>query len=457
MSYVKNVTRAIKSVGAALLNLPLTSTRNANGEIFYTMVGSGVSALDIGTTRKLYDAFTKCPPLQSVISRKTQYASNAKMWVLNEKDNDEAQGEYAKQLNRLFKRPNPLQNYKQFKAQANYNKYLFGYAIILVVKPAGFTKITNSTWMWVLPGWMLDIKLNGRYYTAEQLKDVFEYIKFNYNNKVIPLELENIIVLTDFNIQKSTSAVLPESRVQGLQLPVTIPSTGLNSINVLTKRRGGIGILSNGSKDAIGTVPIQPGDKKEVEEKLKANYGLHEDLSEIIVTNATLNWQGMAFDVAQLKIHESIQLATDMIADRFTISSLLLSASKNPTFDNISSLEKQAYQNGTIPEEESDAEQFNYFFKTAENNCRIVADFSHVEALQKSKKDEAIARRDLSVSLEREFKNNVITLNQWLEELDYYTIPNGDKYYYELLKEGWQFGNTTQPVISQSTEQPATT
>jgi len=59
-----------------------------------------------------------------------------------------------------------------------------------------------------------------------------------------------------------------------------------------------------------------------------------------------------------------------------------------------------------------------------------------------------------------EFQNNLLTLNQWLEKNGEPKLKNGfgDKYYYELAKEGWEFGKPGVTVnVGGSTTTAATT
>ena len=437
-----------------MINKSVIPIDEGKGKFFYMIGGGGKGSVwTFESPTKILKAFNECPPLAAVILKKSQYSSNGKPWVLNAGDDNEAKGDYAQQLRRILKQPNFLQNWKQFKVQTDICKNLFGFVVVLVVNPAGFTKLNEYTQMFILPPWLTDIKLSGKYINTTSYADVIEKITFRYGGTATPVPLDNIILLKDFNINKMETAILPESRVHSLGGPIETINVGLRSINVLTKRRGGIGILSNTSKDAIGSMAMDPQEKIDVQDKLKTNYGLSEEQSEIIITNASLNWQSMAFNVGELKIQESIKTAVDMIADTMGFHSLLLSGTTQGTYNNLSSLQVDIYQNSIIPESENDFEEYSRFFKAEQNKIRVVIDFEHVDVLQKNKKDEATARNTLSQACEREFYNNAITLNQWLEELEYATVPHGDKFYSELKKEGWDFGKASSPAAATDQQQ----
>lgn len=431
----------------------LRATKQSNGEFFYIMGGGSGNAYALDNPTHYIKAFEECPPLAAAITRKAAYAVNGITWVLNLEDDDEAEGDYAKHLRRLFKKPNILQNWKQFKAQYKVFQKLFGYCPVLVVNPSGFPNLNKNTQMWILPPWCVDVQFTGNYYSATEPKDLYKSVHFTYAGKRTPLELDHLIFLKDISIPVSNN-IIPQSCIKSLAYPIATVVSAMRSNNTIIKRRGGIGILSNGSKDAIGSVPLAPADKNEVQEKLKTNYGLSEDQSEIIITSANLNWQPMTFDAKQLMLHESNQAATEMICDVVGFNALLLSSSKQPTFDNINSIKKEIYQNSVIPEDESDHETFSDFFKCAENKCRLNVDFTHVEALQKNKKDAATARYTNTQSCRTEFFSNVITLNQWLERIEEETVTHGNEYYYQLLARGWVFDNKV-PVVNNNQQESA--
>jgi hypothetical protein len=430
----------------------IRATKDSNGEFFYMIGGgSGGSTWAFENPKNYIDAYVGCPPLSATIGRLGQYTCAAKEWVLNVNDDDEAKGEFADNIRRLLRKPNILQSWKKFKYQYNVFKRLFGYCPVLVVNPSGFKGLTSKTSLWILPPWCVDIKLTGKYYSATETKDLVESITFTYGRQRSPMEIDNIILLTDFSFGIDNQ-VLPASRAKNLAYPIATVVNGLRSGNTLIKKKGGIGILSNGAKDSVGHIPMLPADKKEVQDSL-GKYGLSEDQSEIIVTNANLNWQPMTYDAGQLKIPESVALASQMIADEYGFNVMLLSQTQNATFSNIRELKREVYQTTVIPEDENDAQVFEEHFKCRENNVRFVVDYTGVEAMQQNKKDVATARQTMTNSCRTEFFSNVITLNQWLKNIEEEEITggHGDKYYHELVTLGWSFDNKPQPIAQQET------
>lgn len=432
MGYWKNLKQSAKNLAIQALNLRAVPLTAQGDELFY-IFGSSATGFSFSEGLQYVKAIEECPPLAAVLFRMGQAASNGKVWVLKDGSEDESDTPYAKNLKKLFKKPNVLQSWKQFYAQVNVYKRLFGFCPILVVLPDGFKDKAYASAMWCVPPWFTDIKLTNRYLYQEKLSDLIEWMKFRYNGKTTDLPLDNIILIKDFTPALCTP-ILPESRAKSLKWPIANIIASLRSNNSIIKRKGGIGILSSNGKDAIGAIPIKPDEKKEVQDSLAKQYGLHEEQSQVIITTASLNWQAMTFDAKQLMLHETIDKGTNIICDVYGWNSKLFSSGDNATLNNQSNSEKAVYQNTIIPESESDFESFNEWFQTAEKGICIDVDYSHLPILQENIKEQADADYVNNQSLQIQFNADLITMNQWLTEIGKDPIPGGDFRRSELIK-----------------------
>lgn len=111
----------------------------ANGDEFHFQLTGADSSLK---------AYNRCAPLHSVVNRCASAYVNGKTWVLNSRGK-EATTEEAKKLRRLLARPNPLQSWKQFEAQAYIYKKLYGHYLILPIIPVGYIGNINATKLWI--------------------------------------------------------------------------------------------------------------------------------------------------------------------------------------------------------------------------------------------------------------------------------------------------------------------
>src|SRR5688500_7534779 len=87
---------------------------------FFEMNGKSIFHFKYSSHNSSQRAYECCPPVNAIINRKAQAYINGKTWVLNTQGKakgKESTSIEAKKLQALFKKPNPLQSWKQFEAQ----------------------------------------------------------------------------------------------------------------------------------------------------------------------------------------------------------------------------------------------------------------------------------------------------------------------------------------------------
>jgi hypothetical protein len=187
------------------------------------------------------------------------------------------------------------------------------------------------------------------------------------------------------------------------------------------RTRGALGILSN-TRDAAGISNIKP-EEKELLQKEWANYGIRDGQSQIIITNAALNWQQISLPTKDLMLFEGVQNDVKMICDVMDYPYHLLPyASEGTTFNNVAESGKLVYQNTIIPEAKSIFEQINYLLGTEGDNLIINYTFDHLPFLQKNIKEEAEGNKAVNEVYETLWAQGLCTRNEWLTALGKPTI-----------------------------------
>jgi phage portal protein BeeE len=214
-----------------------------------------------------------------------------------------------------------------------------------------------------------------------------------------------------------------------------------DSRGVIIDKRGPTGVFTQ-EMNPMGNIPLPDSEQKAFEDKFK-RYGLRKGQVAVIMGNAALKWQKIGFNVQELGLFEEVKESGIAICNGLSFPPFLLGLS-DTTYNNQKEASKGLYQETIIPESESIYEQINNAFHTHDYGIIITKDYSHVAALQEDRLNNAKVRKELSGSAEKEFKNNLVTLNEWRLLLDYDPLTNGfgDMYYYELIDLNWQFGNT---------------
>lgn len=411
-----NAFKAITNSNTTPLNS--ASFRGDTAGIWFFGVDQGNDVhFSFSGTQSCAIAYQYCPPITAIINRKAQAFINGRIGVYNSKGKD-ASGEYAFKLKKLLVKPNPLQSWKEFEAQAYIYQQLFGYSVILPAKPNGFPNI-DATALWNIPPYFLQIKEANKpnFLTGQPM---IESVTFKYGLESVALNVEDLIIIKDFT-PSLNSLVIPESRIRSLEKPVNNIIGAYESRQVLINKRGPMYMISSNKTDAAGNVSLTTTEKDAIDQEF-SRYGLTSRQKTAIVTNAAVTMQPMGFSTRELMLFEEIEDDIMRICDAYAYPYQLMSSAKGTTFANVNDAKKLLYQDGIIPESDSFYEQLNSFFETTRFNIKIGKDFSHVAALQEDEAKKASARLILNQALKTEYEAGLITINQWLEELGRDTI-----------------------------------
>jgi hypothetical protein len=389
-------------------------------------------------------AYNNCPPLKAIIGKRGKYFNVAKIDIYDKKKNEPAKGLYADSIRTLLKRPNPLQTGKQFFAQQNAYLDLFGWCAVLEIKPFGMDKISA---MWNIPPWLLTPKYETEtFWNISDRNDLYRNFSFKWKNDNITFDKENIKVIFDdgFGTDNNMDLTIPDSRLKGEDYNVSNIVAALTATNTGITRRGPTGILSNNASDSVGHIPMMPGEKESVQKDFK-RYGVTGQEYQVIITEANLSWQQMGSSLKDMELPVAIGNSVRSLCDSYGWPpELIAGTNADINYENKEHAKKDAYTGTIIPESESRWEQRTDGLIT-DPNLELRGDFSKVPILQEDRLLTAQVRETQSKSAEKEFRNNLITHNQWLVLIGYEprTDAFGEKYYFELLALGWTFGNTT--------------
>lgn len=451
------VTKGLKNITAPQLIGADYGTNSNEFWMFNQTGGFDYKFSYTGHTSSL-KAYQKCPPLTSIINKKTEAYINGKTWLINTQGKakgKEATGAIAAQIKKLLARPNPLQSWKQFEAQQKVYVQLFGFCLMLPLGvPVGFPK-WEATSLWNIPPFMLDIEETEKLFYQSDQNSIIKKIVLEYKNTRTVLNASDIYFFKDIT-PSFTSLVIPESRVCSLEMPINNIIGAYESRNVLINYRGALGIISPDGATAGTSLPLRDEDKTALQQQFM-NYGLKNNQWKFILSNANVKWQQMGVATKDLMLFEEIDDDIQRICDQYNYPYRLLSSNKSNSLggSDLKEFKKLLYEDAIIPEADSMYEQWNNFFELDKYGMRIEKDFSHVAALQEDDQKRAAARKTRNEALQIEFFNNMITLNRWLElnGEDPIEGDNGKKYYYELRLAGWEFGKA---VATAGAEQPTT-
>ena len=406
----------------AMFGTPAAPAYYDLSNVNYLMTGSRVIT-STATVQNQAKAYNSCPPVAAIVNRKAKAFINAKWWLLD-KDGNEPKGAGTKELYKLMGRPNVMQSWRAFLMQAKIFEQTFGEVFIYAVRPEGMKTIKA---LWVIPNWMIEPKAGKIYFNATARNDVVQYYDLHTNGYSVQIDTEDIFHHKDISLN-SDNLISGQSRLVSLQDPVSNIIASYEARNVLITRRGAIGILSNEGKDSIGTTPLLPGEKEDLQEDFK-KYGVTRGQLQVIISNAGLKWQSMTFPTKDLMLFEEIEDDVRQIADNYDYPMHLLGFKGGTTFSNMNEAKKSLYQDAIMPEAELFAEGLNDFINP-DPSFTIQAFYDHLDIFQQSQKDVAAALKIKNEGMKVAYAMGVVTLEEWRTAIDYDpTIFNGKTFY----------------------------
>lgn len=379
----------------------------------YPLSGEAPYYLNLLCEKDFRDAYNACPPLKAIIGKRAKTFNTGKVEVVNKNTMKPTIGVEAKELAKLMERPNVLQSGDQYRSQMNHYIDIYGYCPVLKIKPLGMDIVSQ---LWNIPPWLFDITYTKLWLQQNNIADIYKSYYIFWNGARIELKFDDVFFVLDDGIgtDHDTNLTIPDSRLVGMEYPVSNTIAAYKTRNTLITKRGAIGILSNDGTDRGGFVPLKEGEKEAVQNDFK-RYGLVGQPYQVIITDASLKWQQMGFPTKDLLLFEEITDNIDRLCDAYDWPPELISRAKGATYANRKEAMKSVYREAIIPQANSRVKQLSRGITGDDSILLITISYEDVEILQEDKKIMAEIDYIKDQSLEIRFRNRLLTRNEWRE------------------------------------------
>jgi HK97 family phage portal protein len=393
---------------------------------FFTIIDGKEVTLELNSPFSYVQAYQSCPPLAAVINRIGK-AFTAANYEVVDKEGNEAKGPNALKYKKLIDKPNPMQSWGQFIEQVQTYKRIFGNAFIYANTPVGFDN-SRALSLWALPNVGITYEHTGKMIDQVTRSEIVSRVWFEFSGQRTEIDLANLLIMQDNNVN-FLAPYFGDSRLRALKYPIHNITSALRARNVLIENRGALGAWVNRGKDAVGHVAIGAKEKESLLSQFHSRYGLKEGKSPIILTDSDLDWVQSAMNVQELGLFEEVSTDIRHIADTFEYPFELLGNDKGVTFANKAEARKDLYQSVIIPEAKDFCQAMTTFLGMDKTGLVLEANFEHLEILQRSENDRQAADNLLNQSLQIQYQNGIITLNEWRMTTGLEPIAAGDTYY----------------------------
>ena len=371
-------------------------------------------------------AYCYCPVVTSVVNKKNDLLRSGH-WSLQDKDGNEVT-KGTQNFLKLYKHPNPLQNWTRFISMAYSMHQIFGRCYILPVVPATY-KTKDAAAIWIIPNWMVRPNYTNRLFQQTELTEIItDYTITGINRNILPSEL---IVWEDTTVSllgAQQYRIESQSRLFSLTDAIVNFQTSFAARRTLLEKRGALGAwVNNNPKDASGANTIVPKERDKILNEFggpSGTYGIDRGKFPWILTTSFLKWEQAGFATKDLMLFEEGKDSGVVIYDAYGLSVFLSPWADQTTYTNLEKAEKRAYTGTIIPDAEGLCKLLNQAFELEAEGLELNIYFDHLECFQKANKDEAVALYYLMQSLDIPYKGRVITREEFRALISDY-MPQG--------------------------------
>ena len=347
-----------------------TFTRNRNGDTFYDIrshqdwAGSG-SNMDLSLNH---------PILSPALLFVSKLFSQAQLKIIRDSTGKEVKNSPYLQL---FKNPNPTQTLGDLLEALLFTEIANGVGV-LYTKRNILSDRVNSLYV-------LDFtKINfpdsldkGNFVNASQTEKYLQTeVIYDQDGENLKIKLKDLMFFYDLPNVGFKNPFKAESRITGLRQTLINTQDSLIAKNIILKSNGKE--LISGTKEGF---PLQPAEKKEIEDSYANNYGLSFNRKRGIVVSASVTHKSLHIALRDLGLDESVKTDGNIIYTALHIPKDILSLeAKKTTYNNFKESMSSYIQNEMQPTLDSLCAVFNKML--IEDGITMVGTYDHLPIMQ---------------------------------------------------------------------------
>jgi hypothetical protein len=396
-------------------NLWRGGPREFGSEVFYPI---GMSVDMWGQGDVLRD-FCEIPEINAVYNMKASMWSAGTLKILDKKGKD-ASSKHKDLADRL-ETPNWFQDQKEFMIQTKLNHEIFGDEFIYNLFPLGMNP-ERSSGLFSLPPNLVEVEYtsNKLFFTVSDPTGLIKYT-YRFNGSDFPLPPEAMMHFND-NRVKYTETTTGKELLRGMSKLDALRPVRQNlrlayeSLGVILKNRGALGIISNDSDNGVGqAIPIKEEEKKIIQDGYR-NYGGLSHQNQLIITSAKVKWQPMSLNPDKLGLFQGKKEDFAKVLDSAGMA-MELFVNQGSTYENQKQARKGTYQETIIPEAVKWVGGLNRKL-LSESNDKIVVDYTHLPIFQEDLKSKGDAFRSMADALNRMLVDGAIDVPTYIQEIE---------------------------------------
>lgn len=309
---------------------------------------------------------------------------------------------------KLLENPNLLQGQNPFLNQ--YLRQLIVYGNQFIYKNSA-SKITTT------PQSLINVspvnikpKLTGKLFDQVTLDGIVSGYEYDENGSKKSFETSQILWSKISDLDNNLIGFSP---LKAMKYPLSNTVAAYQYLNCISTEKGGIGVLSSQSKDAMGALPMTPEEKLELERTYRNENGIEDNQKKIHITTGSVTWSPMSYPTKDLLLMEQIDANFLTILNVLGVNQNLFI---NSTYENLKHGLVQTHNDTVMVYADGFTQALSKFIGVPETH-RLVLDYSHLPYLQTDRKQDAETFNTVSNSLNTLVSGGIITTAQANEVL----------------------------------------
>jgi len=351
------------------------------------------------------------PHLNIVISEGAKMFSGMEIKHYQGKGKNRKEVEKSEVL-KFLANPNPLQAQSDFLYEFYVQNAIYRTTFCYANQPSRLSSTPSA--LWWLPGESMKINLTGKMFDQVSIEGIVEsYELLDYDKKYDPKDVIHII---DGISQNKITA---KPTIESLQVTLSNIMAVLKSYNIIVTERGMIGFIAAERSDSTGlSIPMTPEEKVAFQKQYQKNYSLDAQNGHVLMTEASMKWVPMTFDVKQLMLFEGLEDSFAQIIAAYGHKRDLYPSTKGATFENQSQALIDTYQNTMQPLGCKLLNQLAKRFKLEEKDQYLEPSWEHMPIMQEDEEKKAKAKLTNVQANDILLKNGTISHKQMAELSD---------------------------------------
>lgn len=383
-------------------NLFASNKKQQRRQYFDTRINYQISKGEVYIdTLVPYDLYNTIPQLRTPVDKLAAMFSNGvfKYQKIGSDKLDALPPEIAK----LLENPNVLQGQNPFLNQ--YLRQLIVYGNQFIYKNSASKLTTTPQSLINVSAAYIKPKLTGKLFDQVSLDGIVSGFEYSENGSIKKFETSQILWS---KISDLDNNLIGYSPLKAMKYPLSNTVAAYQYLNCISTEKGGIGVLSSQSKDAMGALPMTEEEKKQLEATYRQENGIEDNQKKIHITTGSVTWTPMSYPTKDLLLMEQIDANFLAILNVLGVNQNLFI---NSTYENLKHGLIQTHNDTVVVYADGFTQALSKFIGVPEG-FRLVLDYSHLPYLQTDKKQEADTFQSVSLALNNLVQSQVINAAQ---------------------------------------------